>query len=916
MLRIHQYKTLNEKWLRLQDFDLNQSTWLVSDLKSKSELQRRLLQRTDCLPEDAILRASELWQKIFYRHFADYELISTALTTTYLAEWLEKRDISWAKHAGTPRMLLNYIGFFLPVLAHSEDVIRLKDWLRTQPEAFLRWGNWFLLAHEAWQMFSSEKNLARPWSSAFLAGQESLDWSAGGVWSRELIFDLGPDLTAVEVDLIQQLARNHNVEVIAPSKELRDAHGSSLWPYSLLLGEDIKIRPQRKKIEFDSSGEAAGVDISTQAQTEYARLSSPLAEIKLVTSKVRELLDAGVAPHEIGILAARIEDYWPVLEAYLRIEGIPVAKDVVMTTGSLPTVARWLARARIEAQQISSGDLEHSLFGLSNDSPPLSFDEYAPLYRQIYEADDLSRDSRVQKLFKKKFEAKDKIDRDTFFVWMLKFWEGDLLGLERIAAEFLQECPTLLRLEVRSWLRYLETLVAKIEIKIGDGGSGDGVICGNFDAAAHLELRAVFAMGLSEGQLSEEKNLAVSLSDVIKLTNDLGLRMPELSSMPGEFWVDTITRQTREQICLIFAATNIGGDPETPSLIWLRGAQQKLENLEACQTPPTSRWDEIQHHPFRLGDDGAGSELERLSNIELGRQPADLIEHKLALRYSASQLEKYQSCPFIFAAEKMFRLSEKPDVDLDIDAMTSGQLIHAVLDFLMTEPLSLSRSKGEIQDVVERVRTQMAFTVAVEALWPKQREKYVNIAEKFLKFESEWRRQYPQTKTMGREVMLKGELEISAQKKINVSGKIDRIDRNTAGEYVILDYKSSGYELRNYDSWLEKDELQLLFYSLCIEQGLVEVEKGAVIGAFYFILNSMNREKGFRNLAKVGTLFGESKSTQLERDALDAMYVSLKNKVAGIVEKIEIGQVGPNPKKNEECTTCDWKTVCRAPHLN
>jgi CRISPR/Cas system-associated exonuclease Cas4 (RecB family) len=815
-----------------------------------------------------------------------------------LSEWLEARDLSWAKHAGTPRLLLNYIGFLLPVLAHDEEIARLKDWLREHPDAFLRWGHWFLLACEAWQMFAAEKTLAGPWASAFLVGHELSNWPVEKIWKRQLIVDLGPDLTGIEVELILQISKVIDLTVFVPSEESRRQHGSCLWPYSLLLGEELKIRPTQ------------GEKNPTQAELQYHRFSSPLAEVKMVTSEIRRLLDLGIPTAQIGIFAARIEDYWSILEAYLRIEGVPVAKSVVMTVGSLHSVARWLARARLGAQQVSSGDLEQVLFA-GQTKPPLTYEEFAPLFRQIYELEDLGRDQRVENIFQKNIDPKDKIDRDTFFGWILKYWEGDNFGVEKIAAEFLQECPIEMKLELRSWVHYIEALAAKIELKVAEGEMSEGVVCGNFDASAHLSLEHVFLLGLSESQLSEEKNLAVSLGDLLQLTNDLGLRLPELSSMPGEYWVDTIARQTREKVHLSFSATNISGDPETPGLSWLNGAQSKLESIEACQAPEWSRWDEIQQSPF--GDEDS---LKVISDIELGRRPRPTIQHSVELRYSASQLQKYQDCPFVFAAEKLFRLSERPDIDLDIDAMTSGQLIHAVLEKILAEPLNLDRNDNELREMIDGVRRELQMPIAVEALWPQQREKYVLMAQRFLKFEREWRKRFAKTKTVAREVALKGDLELTPEKKIRVSGKIDRIDRSTNGEYVVLDYKSSGAGLRNYAKWLENDEIQLLFYALCIEQGLVEVEASSVWGAFYFFLNTMSREKGFRDLRGIDQMYGAARTTEIERKELVELYEALKFKINEIVLKIEAGHLAPEPKDLDDCYSCDWKTVCRAQHLN
>jgi hypothetical protein len=63
MLHLHPVRSFSEKEELLRSFDPERQTWVVSDLRSKLDIQKYLLASRPILEEEAILRASELWRK-------------------------------------------------------------------------------------------------------------------------------------------------------------------------------------------------------------------------------------------------------------------------------------------------------------------------------------------------------------------------------------------------------------------------------------------------------------------------------------------------------------------------------------------------------------------------------------------------------------------------------------------------------------------------------------------------------------------------------------------------------------------------------------------------------------------------------------------------------------------------------------
>jgi ATP-dependent helicase/nuclease subunit B len=879
-----------------KNFGAETETWLVADLHAKSRLQTELLQATKCLPEDCVLRASELWRKILHAHFPDIDVTSNQFMSAVLAEWLKGQDIAWAQHPGTPKILLQYIGEFLPILGHQENTARVVEWLKENPEAFMRWGNWFVLAYEAWRHFCSQKILANSWVSSYLSGQ---DWPVES-WTRNLIVDAGANFSGVEVDLLQRLSQSTDIHVFAPSKDWTQAYPGTLWPYDILLNRGLS---DKKRILFQ---EKEGLKTH--------RFTTSLAEVKSATGQVRAWLESGVSPSQIGVVAADIEAYWPSLSAYFKKEGLPVDKETVISASSCPGIARWLARLSVESRDIETGHLELAMYR-DQKTPPIEFNRFEQLFNRIYGESDLDREPAVKKFFDLRVKADDRMNRDQFFSWAIQYWADEVSLLERVAADFLQECPSQTTLELRSWLSYLCSVTAKIEIRISESQVG-GVFCGNLENAQSAKLTHVIVLGLSEKEMRPMVDLNLTHADIQRIGRDLGILLNSPDRDENEFLASRLAQAKSSEVDLYFSASDFSGQAQAPSLFWLQEALAKKQDLEACVSPCPTRWDEIQKSP------PSDEMLEKVSP-ELGLSIPSSSPLAVLPTLSASQLEKYLNCPFIFTAEKLFHLSDLPDVDLDIDAMTSGRLMHGVVERLLESPLRWDRSEAELLQMIDSLRSEFRLPLGDERLWPAKRQQFVRVAQQFLQFEQEWRKSFPQTQTVARELKVRGEWAVQPGQVVRVAGRIDRVDSfslspGQAPQYVVIDYKSSSGGLHSWGSWLENDEIQLAFYAMALQEGLTELEPGEVIGAFYYVVRGFQREKGFRVRTAQGPLFGENNRNRssLSADEVGQLLDKVREKISATVKKIESGVLGPSPRDIKDCDKCKWSTVCRAPHLS
>ncbi|MEK6553808.1 MAG: hypothetical protein AABZ31_01095 [Bdellovibrionota bacterium] len=647
---------------RLESFNPSAMTWVVSDLETKLDIQTELFKRYDFLPEDAVLRASELWQKIFIFQRPDYSTISQSLFETLLQDWMSKREIEWAKGAGAVRALGFHLQQFLPLFLSESLDQQFRDWLTENQNALLRLGSWYFLAREAWQEFAEKKMAPVTWIPALM--MDTQGWSQ--TWPREFIFDLEAQLTGGEVEIIKNLARDHEVQVIVPDTSWRNKHSKVLWPYSVLLDEAIPVQRSAS-----SEQETSHIQIR--------RWTTPIAEVQGVTAQVRQWLESGVPAEKIAIFAPDIELYWPSLKAYFKVEGIPLHKDTVTAIQNFKDVSSWVARLRVDSKNFESTDLQGSLYATATRKPKLSFSEFRSLYANIFDEADLERNKEIQSYFDLSLSHKSLIRRREFIAWALQRWDLAFTfdRLEKIIAILMGEATPQLQLTLGTWIAYLEKIAAKLEVRI-EYAASDAVAFVNFGASLQEKYDKCCVIGLSDDAVKSSTNAGLSTGDIHKIGNDLGVYLDHPDKSEAEFyadWVSSCVREGRETI-LSFAATQFSGEAQAPSLFWLEAALKKNIKLDEYSFSERTRWQEKQHLTLeKLGEacemDGA---LTQVLKEDLAQKEIEPTKLSRKPSLSASQVERYLTCPFIFLAEKIFKLEDYEEVDFDIDRRSRGRL--------------------------------------------------------------------------------------------------------------------------------------------------------------------------------------------------------------------------------------------------
>ena len=292
------------------------------------------------------------------------------------------------------------------------------------------------------------------------------------------------------------------------------------------------------------------------------------------------------------------------------------------------------------------------------------------------------------------------------------------------------------------------------------------------------------------------------------------------------------------------------------------------------------------------------------------------------LKTSISRLEKYRGCPFSYYLQYGLRLKEKET--LKIQSFNTGSFMHETIDsffkVVREEDIDLAEiEEDKILEIVsniidESLNLNKNFIFTATAKYKVLVRRLKRIITKALKYiiitivNSDF-------EVSGTEVEFgeKGKyepiiLELDNGKKIEITGKIDRIDtaKNEDGKYLrIIDYKSSAKNIDLNEVYAGL-QIQLLTYTdaICRKEDIMPA------GIFYFsLLEQMaNADKRLnedeieemirKNFKMKGLIIADVKIIKMNDNTLKSGTSNLVP--AGITTKGEINQRNTNGVKQEE----------------
>lgn len=338
------------------------------------------------------------------------------------------------------------------------------------------------------------------------------------------------------------------------------------------------------------------------------------------------------------------------------------------------------------------------------------------------------------------------------------------------------------------------------------------------------------------------------------------------------------------------------------------------------------------------------------------------------LKTSVSRLENYRRCPFSFHLTYGLKLKEKEE--LKIESIDTGSFMHEVIDLFFKEIDENGMSIKEISDeeilkIVNRIVEMLLGTTRYYIFSSSAKFRLLTRRLKKVVYKSicyiVYSLKYSDFKLLGHEIEFANtgkyktiNLEIEDGKKIEIIGKIDRVDTAKLADkqYVrIVDYKSStkDLDLNQVEAGLQ---IQLITYldAICqqtdfeasgvLYMGLIdnvvknaknmteeEIEskirnnfkmKGLILADISVAKLMDNKlQTGSSDIipvyiSKDGTL-SEKKSSIISKENFDNLQFQVKEIIKEISREILKGKIDIKPynyNKKTGCDYCKYKTIC------
>jgi|GEM_PF-3058519 len=918
----------------LKTYDPLKDTWIVSDLKSKQEIQTEVLKKHSFYTDDAILRASDFWRLWIRRIEPTLQVVSSDFIKSLAQNFVDIHGKKLEIIDSEVSTLNKAVQEFASILLHpaSEDI--LEEWLvaeSVQQTAEKKWHRWYQLSKICLKyIVYDQKALDAKWSAAYL---QTLDLKLLS-WKRKLYVELGSELSSVEMGLFKHISLTQDVMIITPDPEWKEKFPYLLNTYKDNFGYGV---PK----DFSGTGDTGDLDSVTVPYTvkkeQFVRLSTQLAEIKFAVSKIRSWADKGISLDNVAIISADIEKYWPALQYYLAVEGLAFKKDSVAQVNSLSGVQNLLAELKNVSPDVAWDSLEKSFFSAeaaTTNNLGFKFEKFKALFYQLYDEDDLNRDQKIKELFYKKVDFNSTLDRDDFLSYLVKVWmkrpQNNNELFEIIFKDLLAQSINI-RMKFSRWVIFLKNRLSHKEI-IAKKGLADGLAILPLMSAQMIAASHRIYIGLNDEAYHKKQSSLMSLKDSVSLKMQFDLAVECADESYLDFNLRWQSSSGAENF--IYTSPHLGfiSEPLSASLFFIENSP-----VSELMDPELTRTDELQ---MRLAQELSNFEgappvvalgappvsVERLRQDVSGYQA--VVTSEVFRSLSVTDTENYAQCSFKLLAAKGFRLRDLPQVALDLDPRQKGSLVHQLFEFCIQ---LLSHNEYQIEkvaDFLELKRTEFKIFPQQEGHWKIQKNKFLQLAQKFYQFEVSRVKIFSVETEKVIEIYFDLDLKIFTLNKpenyFTFNMRLDRVDTHKIKKYsVVYDYKSSAYQVANHSSWLTEQQFQMLLYIMALELINTKEDQNdnaaskSVVGALYYQYKTFDLKKGLIDETAALSDFALTKRNKslINEDKKQELKEKFTAQMAEILTRLGAGEFNTQPSDLEICKKCDWRKLCRAPHL-
>jgi ATP-dependent helicase/nuclease subunit B len=887
MLTILQISSFNQTYELFSPLNQHQQTWIVSDLKTKQDAQDYLIEKTGFCLDEAILRISEFWRLWIHRLDPKIQFVSQEFINSVVESFLLKKREELNLTPEEIKTSISYLWQMIPFLISKDHQIIIDEWIKSRTVV---WQKWFLINKLSVNYLLVElKVIHTSWSSFYLS---TLDLEKIK-WRKEIIFDLGSEISSVEFGIIQILSKKIDITVLEPSAPFTRRFPTLLKPYEIHRGfSDRVVKSPDRPSDF----------LNPNQSNQFFRFHSALAEIKWMTYQVRHWLDQGVKPEMIMLSSAQIENYWPILRIHLQAEGIPFDKSVTVKFKDIKLFQVLFARLNFlsETQDWHAVELMGIYDVEFHTKIQQKFSEFKKSFFEITEFNELNLDQDLWDNWTSKRISNDPVTRDLFlkkviFEFLAIYPDGESIAdINKLFAtsikDFLSKTiPT--QMSFKLWLGIFSEVVEKLDFKMNSQlQAGIKIRSLNLSFVASVTHKINF--GCDQKALSQSKKMLIPIEDLKSLKKDFEFSLNESDENNYEFYLHQSLYHNYDQQITSLSKLSLTGDIlETPAIILENRLKPDVDLDVDCFFDSNLKKIMINSDSNPTNDNGHPQKY-----FLRPENPPINSFNKNAL--SSSSLSSFAECPFLFFTQSGLNFRSDDVVSIDVGPQKRGQVFHALFDYLSKVNFQINPTEFDL--FLADCRQQFQLYLKSELLWEAFQRRLVKSAKYFCEFEkSRGSLNFKRHSEVAFEFHFSPNRE---SKPVKLRGRIDRLDVNpSTGEAIVYDYKSSNNSISAPKSWLKNNEFQFFVYIMALEQDeqkkLFDIT--TVNNAHYYVFKDFTIKEGFKSL-----------------EEKDQFLSDFEEVLRSLLQQIETKKFDAIPSDVDHCKKCHWKETCRAPHLN
>ena len=263
---------------------------------------------------------------------------------------------------------------------------------------------------------------------------------------------------------------------------------------------------------------------------------------------------------------------------------------------------------------------------------------------------------------------------------------------------------------------------------------------------------------------------------------------------------------------------------------------------------------------------------------------------------SPSAIDGYLRCPFSYFADRV--LKSAPEEEDGRPAMAKGSIYHEALALYFSGKLS----KDDLANFVASAYDENLAPLKPDYLWAWEKKTMARALLAAIEAEEE---RLADEKRNG--VFHPAAFETSFTypfEDVEIHGIIDRVDRNEAGDEILIDYKSGG--LPAYENVAANKVMQLALYALARRH-----MGNRPASLEYVSVENGNASIMARDTTRAGKYSGLRSARKYDGEAFDEFLNEAEDALDRVLTAIKSGDFNRAPMDESVCKNCSYGDLCR-----